>query len=231
MVQTDFLTMKTLLTLFCFLATQIAFAQTNPNHVYVSPHTRSNGTYVPGHYRTAPNSTNRDNFSTLGNTNPYTGNPGYILPDNKPLIQNYTYPSGSPNSNFSNSLDAVNDDAFLRSLNEKIKREEDSRRLTTELMNQNSSPQHNPYTNMSSSQAIALLEAVSFHDRYNSEAKYLIEKALSDLNYEVGVVDGIIDTQTILGIKYFQKLNRLKPDGRIGGNTAKYLGLRIYGSY
>lgn len=221
------MTMKTLLTLFCLFTSLVSFAQTNPNHVYVSPYTRSNGTYVPGHYRTAPNSTNRDNFSTLGNTNPYTGSPGYILPDNKPLIQNYTSPSGSLGSSLSIPSNSGSDDAFLRSLNVRIKQEEETRKLTSEMLNKYSSPQYTPYTDMSSSQIISLLSAVSFHDRYNDEAKYLIEKALSDLNYEVGVVDGIIDTQTILGIKHFQKVNRLKPDGRIGGTSAKYLGLRI----
>ena len=44
--------------------------------VYVNGYTRSNGTYVPGHYRSSPNSTQRDNYSTYGNTNPYTGQRG-----------------------------------------------------------------------------------------------------------------------------------------------------------
>lgn len=58
-------------------------AQTNPNHVWVNGYYRSNGTYVEGYYRTAPNKTNVDNFSTKGNTNPYTGEAGWINPDNK----------------------------------------------------------------------------------------------------------------------------------------------------
>jgi hypothetical protein len=45
----------------------------NPNNHYVSPHTTSNGTYVSGHYQTNPNSTQRDNYGTSGNVNPYTG--------------------------------------------------------------------------------------------------------------------------------------------------------------
>ena len=44
--------------------------------VYVNGYTRSNGTYVPGHYRSSPNSTQRDNYYTYGNTNPYTGQRG-----------------------------------------------------------------------------------------------------------------------------------------------------------
>ncbi len=58
------------------------YAQTNPNHVHVNGYYR-NGTYVAPHYRTAPNSTNRDNFSTKPNYNPYTGKAGWIDPDNK----------------------------------------------------------------------------------------------------------------------------------------------------
>ncbi|MCF6271378.1 MAG: hypothetical protein L3J41_16830 [Melioribacteraceae bacterium] len=64
------------------ISIQILFAQTNPSHVRVSGYYRSNGTYVQPYFRTAPNSTNRDNFSTRGNVNPYTGKPGWIEPDN-----------------------------------------------------------------------------------------------------------------------------------------------------
>lgn len=59
----------------------LSIAQTNSNHVYVNGYTRSNGTYVEGHYRTAPNSTVNDNFSTVGNTNPYTGQAGHVSRD------------------------------------------------------------------------------------------------------------------------------------------------------
>jgi hypothetical protein len=41
--------------------------------VYVSGHTTSKGTYVAPHYRSAPNGTTADNWSTRGNVNPYTG--------------------------------------------------------------------------------------------------------------------------------------------------------------
>lgn len=55
-------------------------AQTNPNHVYVSGYHRADGTYVPAHYRTAPNHTAWDNFSTIGNVNPYTMETGTVVP-------------------------------------------------------------------------------------------------------------------------------------------------------
>ena len=76
--------LKTILFAFLFISTTYStFAQTNTRHVKVSGYYRNNGTYVQPYFRTAPNSTNRDNFSTKGNTNPYTGKPGWIEPDSK----------------------------------------------------------------------------------------------------------------------------------------------------
>jgi hypothetical protein len=43
---------------------------------YVQGYTRSNGTYVPPHYQTNPDSTRANNYSTEGNVNPYTGQAG-----------------------------------------------------------------------------------------------------------------------------------------------------------
>jgi len=40
---------------------------------YVNGYTKSNGTYVQGHYRSSPNSSRWDNYSSKGNSNPYTG--------------------------------------------------------------------------------------------------------------------------------------------------------------
>jgi hypothetical protein len=60
----------------------IGFCQVNPNNHYVKGYHKSNGTYVQGHYRTNPNSTNRDNYSTYPNVNPYTGKIGTVAPDN-----------------------------------------------------------------------------------------------------------------------------------------------------
>lgn len=41
---------------------------------------KSTGTYVQPHYRSSPNSSRWDNWSTKGNTNPYTGKSGYTNP-------------------------------------------------------------------------------------------------------------------------------------------------------
>jgi hypothetical protein len=44
--------------------------------VHVRGYTKRNGTVVRPYYRTRENSTQRDNFSTKGNVNPYTGRVG-----------------------------------------------------------------------------------------------------------------------------------------------------------
>lgn len=44
--------------------------------VHVRDYTRSDGTHVDSYYRTAPNSTRSDNYSSSGNINPYTGERG-----------------------------------------------------------------------------------------------------------------------------------------------------------
>jgi len=54
------------------LISQNAFAD-----VYVNGYTRSDGSSVGGHYRSSPNSSIYDNWSTYGNVNPYTGQKGY----------------------------------------------------------------------------------------------------------------------------------------------------------
>ena len=55
----------------CLIASA-AFADT-----WINGYTRKDGTYVPGHWRTDPNTTRNDNYSTEGNVNPYTSQPGY----------------------------------------------------------------------------------------------------------------------------------------------------------
>jgi len=43
---------------------------------WVNGYTKSNGTYVGGHYRSSANSSRFDNYSSQGNTNIYTGRKG-----------------------------------------------------------------------------------------------------------------------------------------------------------
>jgi len=67
----------------------LAQAQVNPNSYYVPSYTKSNGTVVNGHYKTAPNSTNHDNYTTSPNVNPYTGSYGTKAPDYSAPAKNY----------------------------------------------------------------------------------------------------------------------------------------------
>ncbi len=66
------------------------FAQAAPS--YVKGYTKSNGAYVQGYYRTIPNSTKFDNYSTRGNYNPYTGNIGTVNPY-KYAVPKYSAPT------------------------------------------------------------------------------------------------------------------------------------------
>ena len=65
---------------FMFIASNPSFAD-----VYVNGYYKGNGTYVQPHYRSDPNSSRLDNWSTRGNINPYTGKRGNLNP-NTPLF-------------------------------------------------------------------------------------------------------------------------------------------------
>jgi hypothetical protein len=55
-------------------------SNTNPDKVHVDEYQKKNGTAVEEHNRTAPNNTNKDNWSTKPNTNPETGEKGTVEP-------------------------------------------------------------------------------------------------------------------------------------------------------
>ena len=75
-------------TAFMFIAI-FAFGQVNTQKRYQNGYTRSNGTYVQGHYKTTTNSTNHDNYSTKGNTNTNTGVSGERAKDYSPDANKY----------------------------------------------------------------------------------------------------------------------------------------------
>lgn len=62
------------------VALALAFVPTIASAEYVRGHYRSNGTYVEGYHRSNRNGSTFDNYSTRGNTNPYTGQKGYTNP-------------------------------------------------------------------------------------------------------------------------------------------------------
>lgn len=75
--------MKSVVSFFAVLFAISAWAQ-----VYVSPYVTKDGAYVEGHYRSAPNNTERDNYRTKGNVNPYTGQEGTRTPkEDQPYYQ------------------------------------------------------------------------------------------------------------------------------------------------
>jgi hypothetical protein len=59
---------------------------------WVNGYMRTDGTFVPGHFRSTPNNTKADNYSTKGNVNPYTGEAGYVNPYTVPQPYTYTPP-------------------------------------------------------------------------------------------------------------------------------------------
>lgn len=72
-----------------FLALVFAFIGSAIADVRVRGYTRRDGTYVAPHYRSSPNSTKMDNWSTRGNVNPYTGREGTREPFQGGLRTNY----------------------------------------------------------------------------------------------------------------------------------------------
>ncbi len=83
--------MKKLFAIVAFLiSSAAAHAQFgNTNTTWTNPYINSQGTYVNGYYRTSPNTTNWDNFSTIGNTNFYTGSEGTRARDYSSDAWNY----------------------------------------------------------------------------------------------------------------------------------------------
>ena len=57
---------------------------------YVNPYSRSDGTYVQGHMRSDADGDRSNNWSTRGNTNPYTGQAG----TRDPYSSSYNSPRG-----------------------------------------------------------------------------------------------------------------------------------------
>ena len=77
--------MKAILAVLLLAATP-AIAQ-----VHVDGHFRKDGSYVPPHYRSTPDSSRANNWGSQGNTNPHTGQPGQINPYTPPA-----YPPTQP---------------------------------------------------------------------------------------------------------------------------------------
>ena len=62
--------------LFALFSLAVVFGAANAD-VYVHGYTRSNGSYVQGHYRSNPDGIRSNNYSYHGNVNPHTGSVGH----------------------------------------------------------------------------------------------------------------------------------------------------------
>lgn len=67
--------MKSLLASLLLASTVASAAST-----HVDGYVRRDGTYVPPHYRTTPDNSRMNNWSSQGNMNPYTGERGTVNP-------------------------------------------------------------------------------------------------------------------------------------------------------
>lgn len=76
---------KIVLTLSLAFVALTAFSQTTTSGYYKP----STGTYVQPYTKTSSNGTNTDNYSTKGNTNPYTQEAGTRAADYTPAASNY----------------------------------------------------------------------------------------------------------------------------------------------
>jgi hypothetical protein len=75
-----------------FLITTLLFAFANSfSQTHVSGYIKSNGTYVTPHFRSTPNKSVLDNYSTKGNVNPFTGSSGAKSYHYTPSISSYSY--------------------------------------------------------------------------------------------------------------------------------------------
>lgn len=82
--------MKTIFYLFILtIGLSIGYAD-----VWIDGYYRRDGTYVKGHYRSSPDSSVSNNWSTKGNVNPYTGEKGTRTYGGKSTS---TYPISSTN--------------------------------------------------------------------------------------------------------------------------------------
>lgn len=91
----------------------------NSDDVYVNGYYKKNGTYVESHYRTSPNNTKEDNYSTKGNVNPYNGKKGYKTGDEYYSNYNSTYYIDNEVNNYSKTENSNQEIQYYENKNEK----------------------------------------------------------------------------------------------------------------
>lgn len=88
-----------LLVVFSFILSFVAIAK----DIKVKGYKRKNGTYVKSHYRSAPDSSINNNWTTEGNVNPYTGTDG---------TRARRYEWGAGNTSYSNESSNYDSDVY-----------------------------------------------------------------------------------------------------------------------
>lgn len=84
--------MKLAIMSFILIAGSLAHAD------YTNGYTRANGTYVQGYNHTHADGNPYNNYSTKGNVNPYTGQPGTHQPQPNAYGNTLSNTYGNPNS-------------------------------------------------------------------------------------------------------------------------------------
>ena len=69
---------------------------------YVRGYIKKDGTYIQPYHRSESNSNKFDNYSTQGNSNPYTGKQGNVNPYAIPEFKSYQPPKNTYNNNLNN---------------------------------------------------------------------------------------------------------------------------------
>jgi|GEM_PF-3278123 len=207
----------------CLMISVLSLAQTNPNHVYVEGYTNSSGEYVKGYYRTVPNNTINDNFSTYPNINPYTGEMGYIQPESESLeiLKLAADKAIVDEINHGLTPAAMEKLKFLADLEDKTfyfpptqKTEDESLKETFKLIDAEIESRTNinfsSYSNLSYTphtyyENPSNLSAIAYHDKYSHSDKLEIERYLKSAGFFSGTVDGIITDKTINAIEDLQR--------------------------
>jgi peptidoglycan hydrolase-like protein with peptidoglycan-binding domain len=168
--------------------------------VYVRGYYRSNGTYVAPHYRSGPNNTRADNFSTFGNVNPYTGKEGTIHIENSNKLN-------------SNSIKEKIYDVETYSNTNKHEESDLSKLLF--------------YLKVFEDSGIDIKSAIKFNNKYSLDDRVIIKHLVYKIIRNEEIYDGDIDLFTVTAIMEFQMDNNLKIDGKAGLDTYNKL-LEVY---
>lgn len=78
-----------ILFILCLCFSTFAFAEVIGDKVLVNGYYTKSGKWVAPYYRTLPNKTKDDNWSTKGNINPFTNKKGYVKPSLQKQIDVY----------------------------------------------------------------------------------------------------------------------------------------------